>query len=88
MRIKSSRSIRLYIRVTINGESYSSQVKNRIFDFVQGRLSANSEADGRCLIVYDSKNDYWNEFRFKTVSEFRENLTVNTELPLLKYLAS
>jgi hypothetical protein len=86
MKVSSSRKVRLYIKTTINGKPHTAYMKSRVFDFAQRELSADKENRGKCLIVYDSKNDYWNEFTFSNLTEFKKQIATNTELELLKFL--
>jgi len=87
MRIKSNRKIRLHIKIKLYSEGelleYSSTIKSRIFDFVQGR----SFSKGVCRVGYNLPKHVWNEFEFNNLAQFRLALSADTELDLLKYVA-
>jgi hypothetical protein len=82
--------MRLPIKVRIfneNGQlvqSYNRTIKTRIIADVQVGLTAKDAFEGTCRVTYNPKEDYWNEFNFRTYSEFIHNLNQITEKDLVK----
>jgi len=66
------------------GKTISRTVKSRIIRDVQVGLKNKGVFYGECTIFYDGDNDYLNSFRFTSLKQFTDTLSVDTELDLVR----
>jgi hypothetical protein len=80
----------LSFRVTLtkNGQRVQRRTfksKTRVFNFVQVSLASELNVDGGTVrVIYDGKNDYWNEFDFETLAELKDKMAPCVEAKLLQ----
>lgn len=86
--------LRLPIHVTLFDEkgrqiqrfssTKKSQVRLRVHGLSTGKRR--SWAYGTCRVFYNRPNDFWNEFRFNSLTQLEAGLTTVTEKPLIDFL--
>lgn len=76
--------VTLYDKNNDTVSNYQRTVKSRIIDDVQVGLKNKAVIMGVCRVTYSNENDYWNEFNFTTLTEFKNSLSIDTELSLIK----